>query len=115
MSDLLSEGYGGEMEMDGDRSAITWAQFGHLYANFYVFQYSTGISAAHELAKRIRSGEPAATEAYLEFLRAGASRYALDVLQDAGVDMRTPQAVETTFGVLEELVGRLETLTAASV
>ena len=113
MSDLLSEGYGDEMEMDGDRSGITWAQFGHLYANFYVFQYSTGISAAHELAKQVRSGDPAAAEAYLNFLHAGASRYALDVLQDAGVDMRTPQAVETTFGVLEELVERLETLTAA--
>ena len=111
MSDLLSEGYGDEMEMDGDRSGITWAQFGHLYANFYVFQYSTGISAAHELAKRVLNGDTSAAEDYLDFLKAGSSRYPLDVLKDAGVDMRTPEAVETTFGVLQDLVERLEKLT----
>ena len=111
MSDLLSEGYGDEMEMDGDRSGITWAQFGHLYANFYVFQYSTGISAAHELAKNVLNGDTSAAEDYLDFLKAGSSRYPLDVLKDAGVDMRTPEAVETTFGVLQDLVERLENLT----
>ena len=112
MTELLSEGYGGEMEMDGERSAITWAQFGHLYANFYVFQYSTGISAAHELANRVLNEGEAAAKAYLGFLSAGASGYPLDVLSDAGVDMRTPQAVETTFAVLTEMVTRLENLTA---
>ena len=112
MSDLLSEGYGGELDMEGERSAITWAQFGHLYANFYVFQYSTGISAAHELCKLVRGDDPAAAAAYLEFLRAGNSGYPLDVLAAAGVDMRAPQAVETTFAVLTELVERLELLTA---
>ena len=111
MSDLLSEGYGGEVEMEGDRSGITWAQFGHLYANFYVFQYSTGISAAHELAEKVLLGDASAAEAYLNFLKAGASRYPLKVLRDAGVDMRTPEAVETTFMVLQSLVERLENLT----
>ncbi|MCY4008347.1 MAG: oligoendopeptidase F [Anaerolineaceae bacterium] len=111
ISDLLHEGYGGEVEMEGDRSGITWAQFGHLYANFYVFQYATGISAAHELADQVLRGGASAAEAYLNFLKAGASRYPLDVLRDAGVNMRTPEAVETTFSVLQDLVERLESLT----
>ena len=42
MADLFAEGYGGEVELDREREGSTWAQFNHLYANFYVFQYATG-------------------------------------------------------------------------
>jgi oligoendopeptidase F len=111
MADLFAEGYGDEVQFDRQRVGATWATFGHLYANFYVFQYATGISAAHALAERVLTqGEPAA-EAYLGFLKAGSSRYALDILQSAGVDMRTPEAVEKTFAVLERYVDQLEALT----
>lgn len=112
MADLFSEGYGGEMHVDRDRVGITWAQFGHLYANFYVFQYATGISAAHALAGRILEGTPGAADDYLKFLSAGSSMYPVDALQMAGVDMRTPEAVERTFAVLADYVDRLEQLTA---
>ncbi len=112
MADLFSEGYGSEMHVDRERVGITWAQFGHLYSNFYVFQYATGISAAHALSERILDGVPDAAEQYLGFLSAGCSRYPVEVLQAAGVDMRTPEAVERTFGVLAGYVDRLEQLTA---
>lgn len=111
MADLFSEGYGSEMHVDRDRVGITWAQFGHLYMNFYVFQYATGISAAHTLARRILDGTPGAAEAYLGFLSAGSSLYPVDALKRAGVDMSTPEAVETTFGILAEYVDRLDQLT----
>jgi oligoendopeptidase F len=112
MADLFSEGYGGEMHVDRDRVGITWAQFGHLYVAFYVFQYATGISAAHTLAQRILAGEAGAAEAYVKFLSAGGSLYPLDALKLAGVDMATPEPVERTFGVLADYVDRLESLTA---
>jgi oligoendopeptidase F len=112
MADLFGEGYGGEMHVDRQRVGITWAQFSHLYNNFYVFQYATGISAAHALAGRILAGEPGAAERYLQFLSAGSSLYPLDALKLAGVDMTTPQAVEATFAVLAGYVDRLEQLTA---
>jgi oligoendopeptidase F len=112
MADLFSEGYGGEMHVDRERVGITWAQFGHLYSNFYVFQYATGISAAHALAGRILDGTGGAAESYLNFLSAGSSMYPVDALQMAGVDMRTPEAVERTFAVLADYVDRLATLTA---
>jgi oligoendopeptidase F len=112
MADLFSEGYGSEMHVDRERVGITWATFGHLYANYYVFQYATGISAAHALAGRILDGVPGAAEAYLKFLSAGSSLYPVDALKVAGVDMTTPEAVERTFAVLAEYVDRLETLTA---
>jgi oligoendopeptidase F len=108
MLDLFSEGYGKELNPLGERTGITWATFGHLYANFYVYQYATGISAAHALAEKILKGEP--PKRYLEFLKAGSSLYPIDALKHAGVDMTTPEAVETTFGVLANYVDRLEKL-----
>ncbi|GAC1507209.1 MAG: oligoendopeptidase F [Chloroflexota bacterium] len=113
MADLMREGYGPEVDMDDDRTGITWAQFsGHLYANFYVFQYATGIAAAHTLAARVLSGEPEARDRYLSFLRAGGSLYPLDALKLAGVDMTSPEPVETTFGLMGDMVDRLEKLLA---
>jgi oligoendopeptidase F len=110
MADLFSEGYGGEMEVDRDRVGITWATFGHLYVDYYVYQYATGISGAHALSKRILSGEAGAVDDYLSFLKAGGSMYPLNALKMAGVDLTTPQAVEVTFGILSDMVDRLEQL-----
>jgi oligoendopeptidase F len=110
MTELFQEGYGGEMEIDADRIGITWAQFSHLYADYYVFQYATGISAAHALAGPILEGRAGAAEAYLDFLRAGGARYPLDILKASGVDLTTPAPVEETFAVLSQLVERLEQL-----
>ncbi len=113
LADLFAEGYGDEVEMDRERVGITWAQFPtHLYMNFYVYQYATGISGAHALAKRVLDGEPGAAEAYLEFLKAGGSAYPLDILKKAGVDLSSPEPVEETFAVLAGLVDRLESWSA---
>ena len=112
MADLFSEGYGGEMYVDCDRVGITWATFGHLYIDYYVYQYATGISGAYALSKRILSGKADAVADYLSFLQAGGSMYPLDALEMAGVDLNTPEAVEIAFGVLSGLVDRLEQLVA---
>ena len=110
MAELYAEGYGGEVELDHDRDGITWATFGHLYSDYYVYQYATGISGAHALSRRILNGEPGAAERYLGFLKSGGSRYPLEVLKSAGVDLTTPAPVEETYQVLEGLVERLEKL-----
>ncbi len=109
MADLFHEGYGDEVEIDDERVGITWGQFStHLYSNFYVYQYATGISGAHALAEGVLAGAPGAAESYLAFLKAGGSLYPLDALKLAGVDLTTPEPVEQTFGVLTRLVDRLE-------
>lgn len=110
MTSLFEEGYGGEMQIDHERIGITWAQFGHLYAPFYTFQYATGISGAHAFAGRILQGEEGAAEAYLGFLRAGSSDYPMNVLDNAGLDLSQPAPVEATFGELAKLIDRLEQL-----
>ena len=110
MADLFREGYGDEVEMDTERVGITWAQFSHLYAPFYVYQYATGISGAHALGNGVLAGEAGAAERYVDFLRAGGSGYPLDLLREAGVDLTSPEPVEETFAVLSSLVDRLEAL-----
>jgi oligoendopeptidase F len=110
MANLFAEGYGGEMHIDLQRTGITWATFGHLYYDYYVFQYATGISAAHALSNRILSGVPRAAQDYLDFLSAGSSMYPLDALKMGGVDLTLPNAVEEIYGVLSDYIDRLEKL-----
>jgi oligoendopeptidase F len=111
LADLFAEGYGEHMHLDRQRVGIQWATFPHLFADYYVFQYATGISGAHALANRVLAAEPGAPEDYLSFLRAGGSMYPMDALRMAGVDMTTPEPVEETFAVLGALIDRLEALT----
>ena len=111
MAELFAEGYGDEMTFDQDRLGITWAQFHtHLYSRFYVYQYATGISGAHALARPILHGDADAAARYVAFLKAGGSLDPLDALKRAGVDLTKPEPVEETFAVLDTLVGRLEAL-----
>jgi oligoendopeptidase F len=98
--------------LDRERVGITWAAFGHLYRDYYVYQYVTGIAGAHALAQRVLSGEEGAVEETLRFLQAGASRYPLDVLREAGVDLTTPEPIQKAFDTLKGMIDRLERLAA---
>ena len=108
MADLFAEGFGPGFDMDRERVGMTWSTFSHLFQDYYVYAYATGISGAHALAGRILRGEPNAVDNYLGFLKSGSSDYSLNVLRKAGVDMTTPKAVEETFAVMEGYVDRLE-------
>ncbi|AXG05872.1 oligoendopeptidase F [Haloplanus rubicundus] len=82
-----------------DRIAREWMRIPHFYYGYYVYQYSTGISAATAIVERIREeGESAAVD-YREALRMGGSEYPLDVLRTAGVDMRTADPIEDALAV----------------
>jgi len=111
MADLFAEGYGDDLVMDRERTGITWAEFStHMYSNFYVYQYATGISGANALAAGVLAGADGAVERYLEFLHAGGALYPLDALQRAGVDLSAPEPVDAAFAVLADYVTRLEGL-----
>ena len=117
MADLMEEVYGSEVDVsERDRARIgsTWAQFHtHLYSNFYVYQYATGIAAADHLAGRVAAGDKKAVESYLSFLKSAGSMYPLEGLRMAGVDMTSPEPVEAAFATMSSMVDRLEVLTQA--
>ena len=87
---LLKEYYGhdrGVCRID-DLYGIEWAYIPHFYYNFYVYQYATSITAAAQIAANIRADKTAKSrDAYLKMLSAGSSKYPIDLLKDAGVDM----------------------------
>ena len=82
----------------------------HFYHAFYVYKYATGISAAVALSQRVLSGEPGCVDAYLNFLRSGGSKFPLETLKAAGVDMTTPAPIESTLHLFEQRLEELEAL-----
>ena len=88
----------------------------HFYAAFYVYKYATGVSAAIALVdKVVRQGDPA-RQAYLNFLKLGGSKFPLDELLDAGIDMSSSEPVEQAIqhfsDLVEQLIKELGTLEA---
>ncbi|HNS60715.1 MAG TPA: oligoendopeptidase F [Anaerolineales bacterium] len=110
MADLFAEGFGPKVKVDRPRVGMIWSTFSHLFSDYYVYSYATGISGAHALAGRILRGEPNAAKDYLGFLKSGSSLYPLEVLKKAGVDLSSPKPVEETFAVMESYIDRLEEL-----
>jgi oligoendopeptidase F len=82
----------------------------HFYHAFYVYKYATGISAAVALSQRVLAGEPGSVGAYLDFLRSGGSKFPLETLKAAGVDMTTPAPIESTLRLFEQRLDELEGL-----
>ncbi len=110
LADLFKEGYGDEVEFDRERIGITWAQFLHMYMNFYVYQYATGISGAHALSHGGDLGHAGRGRALPGFPQIG--RLALPAGRAAPGRGRPdrPEPVSSAFQVLAGLVDRLETL-----
>ena len=82
----------------------------HFYRAFYVYKYATGLSAAIALSQRVVSGGKPELNDYLTFLKGGASKWPLDLLRDAGVDMETPAVVDTALSQFDQLVTELDRL-----
>lgn len=80
----------------------------HFYYNFYVYQYATGISAAHALAEKVCKEGVSAQKKYLQFLSSGSSKYPLELLKEAGVDMRSTESVKIVMRSFDRLVTQLE-------
>ena len=82
----------------------------HFYSPFYVYKYATGISAALALAEKVRNGDKTDKENYFKFLRSGGSRYPIESLKVAGVDMTSTEPVQSAINIFARLVDELEAL-----
>ena len=103
---LMEEYFGPEMKLE-EVSDIEGLRIPHFYRAFYVYKYATGLSAAIALADRVLSGGDREREDYLSFLKSGGSRYPLESLQLAGVDMSSPDPVRNAMKRFEGLVDKL--------
>jgi len=89
-----------------------WIRIPHFYYNFYVYKYATSYCAASKIAKRIQAGEPGAVDAYLKFLKSGRSKYPIDLLKDAGVDMTTAEPMDAAMQIFKNLLDQTDELSA---
>jgi oligoendopeptidase F len=96
-----------------DYIAHEWSTIPHFYADFYVFQYATSFTASEALAAKVKSGDAAATKRYLSFLSAGGSKYPIDLLKDAGVDMTSDEPLDLTIRSMNRVMDEMEKILGA--
>ena len=106
---LLERYFGPEFTLDPELS-LECLRIPHFYRAFYVYKYATGLSAAIALSQRVLHGGQAELDAYLRFLKSGSSKFPLDLLRDAGVDMASPKPVDTALAHFGALVDELTDL-----
>jgi oligoendopeptidase F len=95
-----------------DYVAHEWAFIPHFYRNFYVYQYATSFTASSALSEKVLSGDPSATKRYLTFLGSGGSKYPIDLLKDAGVDMTTDEPLDLTMRKMKRVMDEMDKLLA---
>ena len=106
----LNEKYYGLKKEDNPQIQYEWALIPHFYYDYYVFQYSTGFSAASALAEKIVHGSQEDKDKYLDYLKAGNSDYPLNVIKKAGVDMEKEDYLNAAFAVFERRLDEFEAL-----
>jgi oligoendopeptidase F len=111
---LLEAYFGPEVVLE-DVSSLEGLRIPHFYGAFYVYKYATGLSASLALSQRVLSGGEAERDQYLAFLRSGGSRFPLESLKLAGVDMAQPEPVRRALQVFEGYLDELEALTDGSL
>jgi oligoendopeptidase F len=103
---LLGTYFGDTMVVDAELT-LECLRVPHFYSAFYVYKYATGVSAAIALAERVMTEGVSARDAYIDFLKLGGSKFPLDELLAAGVDMRVSEPVERAMAYLGTLTDRL--------
>ena len=105
--ELLELYFGPEMNFE-DNSDMEGLRIPHFYSAFYVYKYATGISAALALAHRVTTGGEKERNDYFEFLKSGGSRYPIESLKVAGVDMESVEPVQAACDIFKEIVEQLK-------
>ena len=106
----LNELYYGPDVVSDDQIALEWARIPHFYYNYYVFQYATGYAAAIALSRKILAEGKPAVDRYLGFLSGGRSKTPIELLRGAGVDMASPEPVNTALELFGTLLDEMEAL-----
>ena len=107
--ELLELYFGPEMHFEPN-SDMEGLRIPHFYSSFYVYKYATGISAALALAKRVTEGGAKEREDYFAFLKSGGSRYPIESLRIAGVDMEKTKPVQDACDEFAKVIAELKAI-----
>lgn len=107
--ELLELYFGPEMHFESN-SDMEGLRIPHFYSSFYVYKYATGISASLALAHRVVNGGEKERDDYFKFLKSGGSRYPIESLKVAGVDMESTEPVQAACDEFKKIVEQLEKL-----
>jgi len=110
--DITKKYYGADQGVTvvDDYVAHEWSYVPHFYRDFYVYQYATSFTAAMALEQKVHSGDADARRRYLAFLSAGGSKYPIDLLKDAGVDMTTDEPLDLTVKAMNRVMDEMDAL-----
>jgi len=116
---LVRDYYGhdaGVCQVD-DLLGVEWAYIPHFYRDYYVFQYATSLVASTSIAKAIREEQRAGKgtkvrDGYLAMLAAGGSKYPIDLLKEAGVDMTTSKPFDAAIAEMNGMMDEMEKILA---
>jgi len=101
-------GHGEGVTLIEDHVTVEWAYIPHFYYNFYVYQYATSFTASTALAEKVIDKEEGAAESLLAFLSSGGSKYPIDLLKEAGVDMTTSGPFDKTMAAMNRTMDEIE-------
>jgi len=109
-AEILRRYYGHEegVTLIEDHVTVEWAYIPHFYYNFYVYQYATSFTASTALAEKVIDKEEGAVEGLLTFLSSGGSKYPIDLLKEAGVDMTTSGPFDKTMAAMNRTMDEIE-------
>lgn len=85
-----------------------WSFIPHFYYNYYVYQYATSFTASQAIAEKILANDKVALDKYLNFLAAGSTKYPVDLLIDAGVDMNGIEPFDLTMNKINDVIDEME-------
>lgn len=106
----LNKLYFGDDVIINDDIKYEWERIPHLYYDFYVYQYATGLSAACYIVRRILSHEENAVSDYLKFLSTGDSMDPIEELKVAGVDMEDEKVINGAIDMFQEIINEYRSL-----
>ncbi len=106
-ADVFAKFYGGTVAVD-EGARLNWMLVPHLYVGLYPYTYAAGLSAACSVVEAIRTEGQPAVERWLGALKLGGSKYPLEMLAAAGVDMRSTDPLRKATATFGRLVEELE-------
>lgn len=106
----LNKKYYGDSVIVDEEIKYRWEIYNHLYSDYYLFKYATGISCACYCASKILDNDKEFIEKYKDFLKIGSSKYPSDALNTIGIDITSSAFIENAIKFYNNLLDEFENI-----